>query len=1427
MAEETVKGIFYSSGVGGSGTGVRFMSNTTGYVIDLLSEGDVDGLVSGEYKPEPANTTGTIGYQQGVRFEPFNSAGDTGVLASIYWNKTPVFDKDSSKFNFTNINLDTNRTTISADGLSSRRLVVVNEKLRGLEKHTGSTLEHTKYYKYYTIRNQYCAKAIVNLKVVALGKIDRQLESQNSPNETYGKLLDSDVTVLIDYRPKYSSGSNIAWSTGKKVVIEGSLTGPYARSVDLDLPLSSSRDEEGLGDFIGWEIRVLKNKVEPTTPDVKNEIYVDNIIEEIDNKFLYPKSYVVKNEFDAESFSQIPERAYDMRLLKVKIPSNYDPATRTYHGNWDGTFSTESTGPYGKDGATRAKGLHWTDNPAWCFYDLITNKRYGLGKYVDTSNLDKWSLYEIAQYCDELVKDDKNEVEPRFTCNIIIQNKSDAYQVLNDMASIFRGIVYYNAGSLYAVQDSLKDSIYQFNNSNVEEGSFKYSSTSAKVRHTVAIIRYNDKNNKFEPAVEYVEDVEGIRKYGIKEKEISAFGCTSKSQAQRLGRWVLSTESNETETVSFTAGQEGGILRPGDVFTVSDSNRLMTRRGGRIKAYEKIDSNHFKIAIDSTLKGGKYWDGTQGKFLTKDAPDNNREYLLTLSTPSFYYDTSQVNIGNSSESSLIRNKHIQTFKINRGTIDISNPSGVSVLTVSGALDTTNFSISGFSGESLWSLSTTEVDNSADTFFETLDQEQKYRIVNISERDEGKYEIAGAEYAEPKYKEIDQAVTPTNQVSFDIPSSPNSINNLSSRSLSAEGAPNTKVIEFDIGKSPSSSVSYYQAYIKKSSSFPTESDYDSTVKVYSTNAPSASFIPASDGTYKITVYAYNSLGQSNGSYGSAKGTITVGGINPIRDIKISHLSLSDDAAGGAVSNSSDPSTLGNVDQYDGSTVAFKWKTSVPQYQGANIAIDFSYQVKIFADKYSTSDADLTHTSNNYSPNDSELSLTNFSWSLIDNFASVGGSDYDKIYRKYTLKVVAQNPDLSTSNGSSDGRDFLYVNNPEPAKPTNLQGFIDLNNHLKIFNLDRPASAKYVYVLSAPTTFTYAEYASGARTDIEIKKISADVDVIEIDPNYKTDDLQNAYYMLAYIDQFDLDIESLVKTNGDESTWKLDKKLSSRISDVVHIEKVTPEVIDLMGEGWKAWIKIDIDGKWYGRGVKCVQDVTNQYTDYAGYLPFYCTLKSPTIFMNPALNDVKVGYSFGGAAGEWSRNNFQMGCGYYIKPGSESSYPPNVSTKDISPIGGYTSQMYNSKYPLGFKRYRIYFEKSKNPNKYWVMGMNARNENYYDDAFLNGVKAFFDPTSTISPSYADEFRAGAQDAYDAAKLAGSPYQNKQLQIGGSDAYFNFHPAGFVQGFGGLPKTVDYFDIHMGHMVDKTYLDQGIFFVMATDQAQKNLDPNPPCS
>ena len=192
----------------------------------------------------------------------------------------------------------------------------------------------------------------------------------------------------------------------------------------------------------------------------------------------------------------------------------------------------------------------------WCFFDLITNPRYGLGEFVDASQIDKWALYDVAKYCDELVDDTYGGFEPRFTINYIITSREEAFKVLNDLSSIFRGIAYYSNGSIFSSQDKLKSAIYSFNNSNVLDGNFTYSSSAKKARHTVAIVRYNDKRNSYQPAVEYMEDEEYVKRYGIRELETTALGCTSRGQARRFAKWILASESEETETASFSVGMD-------------------------------------------------------------------------------------------------------------------------------------------------------------------------------------------------------------------------------------------------------------------------------------------------------------------------------------------------------------------------------------------------------------------------------------------------------------------------------------------------------------------------------------------------------------------------------------------------------------------------------------------------------------------------------------------------------------------------------------------------------------------------------------------------------------------------------------------------------------------------------------------------------
>jgi len=1465
MATNKVHGIIYD-GV----TGVRYMSNTSATMCDLLCEGEVDGLVHNEYKVDPGQTVGTIGFDKGITVkEYYPNSITSGQLSSIFWNKTPIFDKDSHKFNFSVMDTTWSQSSVSSQGIPSRRITNINEKLRGLENKDGSPTP-VRYPKYYTLRNKHCSKVIVNLKIGALGHVDRNLGTLEEPNEGFGQMMDDYVTVNISWRAKYSrgsiaQGSEGGWaSDGRNHKVEGTLSSPYAYSAEINLDLQGARDETRMGDFIGWEFRIYKSRGESTTPDVKNDIYVESIVEEINDTFIYPKSFVVKNSFDAENFSKIPDRAYDMRLLKIKVPANYDPVSKTYKEPWNGLFSNESNEAYGwvngdvvGGAGSRSKGYYWSDNPAWCFYDLITNKRYGLGKYVDTSTFDKWTLYEIGKYCDEIVDGMDGKKEPRFTCNTIIQTREDAFQVLNDMASVFRGIVYYNAGNLYAVQDSLKEPVFQFNNTNVEGGEFNYASTSAKVRHTVAIVRYNDVENDHEPAVEYVEDVDAIRKYGIKEKSISAFGCSSQSKAQRLGRWILSTESNETETVNFTAGQEGGLLRPGDIFTISDTNRLLTRRGGRVMGLNRTSDSIFEITLDSKLQGGKYWNGGNNRFESKATLDGKREYQLTLSTPSYFYDTSQVNIGNSTESVHIRNRHVQNFTISTNTINYDNGDGRSVITVSGNLDQTHFTTSGFSGDALWGIASTGVNNKADTMFERMSQEQEYRVINVGEKENGKYEIAAAEYARQKFGEIDQAVKVTNEINFDIPNSPGAMGTISQRALDPVEAPHTKVVEFGWGKSQRGgnddpSVSYYQVYFKKSSStYPTTANYDFSLKIYAVNNPKTAFVPMSNGQYRFRVYAYNSLGDTNGSHGSAQGLVDVVGVAPIKDLKVTHLSLVDDPLGGSTSWDSDPTTPESAgdpnyheDEYDGSTTIFKWKTTIPKFEGATIGINFNYRVRVIAD-WNPNGTVLYETSQ-YKPDDADLGRSLFNWNISDRFESMKtASDprpYDKIYRKFTLQVKAHDDDGNL--GSDSHSDYLYVNNPEiDSSSSTFQGFIDLNNHLKIFNLNRPASAKYAYVLSSKDPFDYADYVNG-QAGIDIDKISADVNVLEIDPTYKTDIDDNlayqAYYLVAYVDQFDLDIEALAKANGD--TYDLSKQLAGRVSNggvAKGMEKVTQDTMDLIGEGWKAWLKIDVTGTWRGRGIACVQDhdsITDGSTDaanYKGYVPFYCTAQSPIIMMPiGTLTEVKVGHTQVGGTGQLNNTlNFAMGCQYVVKDSTWPNWtePPHQGQHvNLQGAGGGTFDG-NPLLRLGFKRYRVYFTKPKGVDTtnsdYWVVGMNCKHDDYYSHATLDGMRAL-PQAENVGNTWGRDLIAFAKVAYDEAEDALTNPAHK-IQIGGSDAYFNFHPAGFVQGFGGLAKTACYFDIHMGHLIDKTYLEQAIFFVMATSNNTAQPPVNAKCN
>lgn len=336
--------------------------------------------------------------------------------------------------------------------------------------------------------------------------------------------------------------------------ISGKTTSKYERSHRIELTGSAP-----------WDIRVRRITADSTLSSLQNKTYWESYTEIVDGKFRYPNSAIVGIRIDASQFDNIPKRAYDLKLLKVKVPSNYNVNTRAYTGIWDGTFK-----------------VSWTDNPAWCFYDLLTNTRYGLGDFIPEAQVDKWTLYAIGKYCDELVPDGFGGTEPRYTCNLYLQNRQEAYTVLNSMASIFKGMPYWSSGSITLGYDAPSDPVYQFTNANTVDGMFNYVGSSLKARHTVALVTWNDPEDFYRQKVEYVENAEGISRFGIIQTEVIAVGCTSRGQANRVGRWLLYTEQSETEVVNFKTGLEGHSIRPSQVIQIADKDRAGTRMGGRI-----------------------------------------------------------------------------------------------------------------------------------------------------------------------------------------------------------------------------------------------------------------------------------------------------------------------------------------------------------------------------------------------------------------------------------------------------------------------------------------------------------------------------------------------------------------------------------------------------------------------------------------------------------------------------------------------------------------------------------------------------------------------------------------------------------------------------------------------------------------------------
>lgn len=372
--------------------------------------------------------------------------------------------------------------------------------------------------------------------------------------EDDGDLVGYSVNYAIDLQ---TDGGT--WQTVLNTSVTGKTTSGYERSHRIDLPQAGST----------WTIRLRKITSDANSAKIGDTMTLQSFTEVIDAKLRYPNTALLYIEFDSSQFNgSIPQISCEPRGRVIRVPDTYDPETRTYSGTWTGAFKWA-----------------WTDNPAWIFYDLVVSDRFGLGHRLTAANIDKWTLYQVAQYCDQMVPDGKggNGTEPRYTCNVYIQDRNDAYTVLRDFAAIFRGMTYWGGDQIVALADMPRDVDYSYTRANVVGGRFTYSSSTTKSRYTTALVSWSDPGNAYADAMEPVFEQALVARYGFNQLEMTAIGCTRQSEANRKGRWGILT-NNKDRVVSFDVGLDGNIPQPGYIIAVADEMLSGKVMGGRISA---------------------------------------------------------------------------------------------------------------------------------------------------------------------------------------------------------------------------------------------------------------------------------------------------------------------------------------------------------------------------------------------------------------------------------------------------------------------------------------------------------------------------------------------------------------------------------------------------------------------------------------------------------------------------------------------------------------------------------------------------------------------------------------------------------------------------------------------------------------------------
>ncbi|MGJ7085649.1 phage tail protein, partial [Morganella morganii] len=442
-----------------------------------------------------------------------------------------------------------------------------------------------------TVSDQEVDRIRFTLGVSALVKQDNKGNQENTS-----------VQMLVEI----NAGSG--WVTEKTITIgPGKISGQYLESHIINAPKQKP-----------FQIRVSRLTDDSKSDLLKNGTVWASYTEITDAKFSYPNSAVVGMRIDKSQYGDTPKRTYHIKGLIVQVPDNYDPETRSYNGIWTGRFKPA-----------------WTDNPAWIFYDLVTNERYGIGSVMGRFGCDRFALYAIARYCDEMVSDGFGGKEPRFTFNAYITSQRKAKDVIDDLASVFRGMPLWDGVQLTCFQDRPADPEWTYTNSNVIGGKFNYTSTAKSARHNAVEVSWINPDNGWKEEREFIQDDGQIIRFGgLNVKKVTAFGCTSRGQAHRVGKWILETEKLETESVTFTTFREGINCLPGDIIEIADDSFAGSKVGGRV-----LDVVGSRVKTDAPIKwssgdkGYFAYLGGSGKFIRTEISSVDGDIVILKSEP--------------------------------------------------------------------------------------------------------------------------------------------------------------------------------------------------------------------------------------------------------------------------------------------------------------------------------------------------------------------------------------------------------------------------------------------------------------------------------------------------------------------------------------------------------------------------------------------------------------------------------------------------------------------------------------------------------------------------------------------------------------------------------------------------------------------------